>query len=392
MNEQEFAQRLRQYRKNKGMTQQELADQLGVSNKTVSRWESGSYPDVTTLVALARVLGVTVDELLDPKAPVRTLEKSDWQNLLSFAFAIGGGLLFYLLAQFVPLPLCWALYLGCLAYGIYLQSHYTYHTHWFQLGVWVMVFFVSWSVVGMLLSGAGAVLGAVSMATLLESFWYMLEVGNGVGSVVLNLLVYVLVWTGLTIALSYLTVYLARKLAREPVSGPNFPWASQKEIPRLRLCRTKFYWMKAVPALAPLILMGYWCLFWRDDLPGWLYVSQEELYLPVWAGISLLTMLPLLKKGRRGMLLPALALSLVDLTFPRLLVYKRGYRTIKETVIVMGNWTSPNVHSFGQANEELIVTAIVLALLYLICCFIAIKRVPKEEKKEETEPEESGTF
>lgn len=392
MNEQEFAQRLRQYRKNKGMTQQELADQLGVSNKTVSRWESGSYPDVTTLVALARVLGVTVDELLDPKASVRTLEKSDWQNLLSFAFAIGGGLLFYLLAQFVPLPLCWALYLGCLAYGIYLQSHYTYHTHWFQLGVWVMVFFVSWSVVGMLLSGAGAVLGAVSMATLLESFWYMLEVGNGVGSVVLNLLVYVLVWTGLTIALSYLTVYLARKLAREPVSGPNFPWASQKEIPRLRLCRTKFYWMKAVPALAPLILMGYWCLFWRDDLPGWLYVSQEELYLPVWAGISLLTMLPLLKKGRRGMLLPALALSLVDLTFPRLLVYKRGYRTIKETVIVMGNWTSPNVHSFGQANEELIVSAIVLTLLYLICCFIAIKRVPKEEKKEETEPEESGTF
>lgn len=392
MNEQEFAQRLRQYRKNKGMTQQELADQLGVSNKTVSRWESGSYPDVTTLVALARVLGVTVDELLDPKASVRTLEKSDWQNLLSFAFAIGGGLLFYLLAQFVPLPLCWALYLGCLAYGIYLQSHYTYHTHWFQLGVWVMVFFVSWSVVGMLLSGAGAVLGAVSMATLLESFWYMLEVGNGVGSVVLNLLVYVLVWTGLTIALSYLTVYLARKLAREPVSGPNFPWIPQEEIQRLHLCRTKFYWMKAVPALAPLILMGYWCLFWRDDLPGWLYVSQEELYLPVWAGVSLLTMLPLLKKGRRGMLLPTLALSLVDLTFPRLLVYERGYRTIKETVIVMGNWTSPNVHSFGQANEEMIVSAIVLTLLYLICCFIAIKRVPKEEKKEETEPEESGTF
>lgn len=84
MNEQEFAQRLRQYRKNKGMTQQELADQLGVSNKTVSRWESGSYPDVTTLVALARVLGVTVDELLDPKTSVRTLEKSDWQNLLSY--------------------------------------------------------------------------------------------------------------------------------------------------------------------------------------------------------------------------------------------------------------------------------------------------------------------
>ena len=64
MNEQEFAQRLRQYRKDKGLTQQELADQLGVSNKTVSRWESGSYPDVTTLVALARALAVNPDLLL----------------------------------------------------------------------------------------------------------------------------------------------------------------------------------------------------------------------------------------------------------------------------------------------------------------------------------------
>ena len=59
MNEMEFAQRLRQFRKAKNLTQQELADRLGVSNKSVSRWESGSYPDVGTLVALARALGVT---------------------------------------------------------------------------------------------------------------------------------------------------------------------------------------------------------------------------------------------------------------------------------------------------------------------------------------------
>lgn len=394
MNEQEFAQRLRQYRKNKGMTQQELADQLGVSNKTVSRWESGSYPDVTTLVALARVLGVTVDELLDPKAPVRTLEKSDWQNLLSFAFAIGGGLLFYLLAQFVPLPLCWVLYLGCLAYGIYLQAHYTYHTHWFQLGVWVMVFFVSWSVVGQLLIGSAALFSLSSSGMFLTDQISRLLQGNVNGRLVAALLMWGLIWLILTAVLSWVTMALARWLAREPVVDNSALIFSWKDLFRLRLSlsRASFRWTKAIPALAPLVLMGYWCLFWRDDLPGWLYVSQKELYLPVWAGISLLTMLPLLKKGRRGMLPPALALSLVDLTFPRLLVYKRGYRTIKETVIVMGNWTSPNVHSFGQANEELIVTAIVLALLYLICCFIAIKRVPKEEKKEETEPEESGTF
>lgn len=297
MNEQEFAQRLRQYRKDKGLTQQELADQLGVSNKTVSRWESGSYPDVTTLVALARALGVTVDELLDPKAPVRTLEKSDWQNLLSFAFAIGGGLLFYLLVQFVPVPLCWLLYLGCLAYGIYLQAHYTYHARWFRLGVWVMVFFVSWSVAGMLLTGATVMLGAVSVEGLLEGILTMMNQGVWNGSLVLALLLYLVVRAGLTVGLSGLTVLLAKQLAREPASGSVLPNLAKEQLPRLCFRRASFHWSKAVPALAPLVLMGYWCLFWRDDLPGWLYVSQKELYLPVWAGISLLTLLPLLKKG-----------------------------------------------------------------------------------------------
>ena len=83
MDELEFAQRLKRYRRERGLTQQELADRIGVSNKSVSRWESGSYPDVPTLLSLARALDVTVDALLDPGAPVPTLQKSDWQNLLS---------------------------------------------------------------------------------------------------------------------------------------------------------------------------------------------------------------------------------------------------------------------------------------------------------------------
>lgn len=41
MAELEFSERLKRLRKARGMTQQELADQLGVSNKSVSRWESG---------------------------------------------------------------------------------------------------------------------------------------------------------------------------------------------------------------------------------------------------------------------------------------------------------------------------------------------------------------
>ena len=51
-----FSQRLKALRQRRGLTQQELADRLGVSNKSVSRWESGGYPDVPLLVPLARTL------------------------------------------------------------------------------------------------------------------------------------------------------------------------------------------------------------------------------------------------------------------------------------------------------------------------------------------------
>ena len=48
-------------RRARGLTQQEAADQLGVSNKTVSKWENGAgLPDITVLPALAELYGVTV--------------------------------------------------------------------------------------------------------------------------------------------------------------------------------------------------------------------------------------------------------------------------------------------------------------------------------------------
>lgn len=47
------------------MTQKELADKLFVSDKTVSKWERGnSMPNVTLLIPIADVLGITVTELL----------------------------------------------------------------------------------------------------------------------------------------------------------------------------------------------------------------------------------------------------------------------------------------------------------------------------------------
>ena len=52
-------------RKGRDMTQQQVADILGVSNKTVSKWESGAgLPDITVLPALAELYGVTADDIL----------------------------------------------------------------------------------------------------------------------------------------------------------------------------------------------------------------------------------------------------------------------------------------------------------------------------------------
>ncbi|RGT72414.1 XRE family transcriptional regulator [Ruminococcus sp. AF18-22] len=53
-------------RKAIGLTQKELAEQLGVTNKAVSKWETGGgMPDVSVLKELSRILEVSVDELLD---------------------------------------------------------------------------------------------------------------------------------------------------------------------------------------------------------------------------------------------------------------------------------------------------------------------------------------
>ena len=52
-------------RKARGMTQEQLAAQLGVSAPAVSKWETdSSYPDITLLCPLARALGTNVDTLL----------------------------------------------------------------------------------------------------------------------------------------------------------------------------------------------------------------------------------------------------------------------------------------------------------------------------------------
>ena len=65
INNEKFGHFLAEVRKEKQMTQKDLADKLFVSDKTVSKWERGnSMPNVTLLIPIADVLGITVTELL----------------------------------------------------------------------------------------------------------------------------------------------------------------------------------------------------------------------------------------------------------------------------------------------------------------------------------------
>ena len=64
---------IKQFRKAKGMTQEELAVKLHIVRQTVSKWEKGlSVPDADVVIQLADLLGVSVHQLLGTSADTDT--------------------------------------------------------------------------------------------------------------------------------------------------------------------------------------------------------------------------------------------------------------------------------------------------------------------------------
>ncbi len=63
----EFSEKLQELRKGRGLTQEELAEELFVSRTAVSKWESGrGYPGIDSLQELSRFFSVSIDELIRP--------------------------------------------------------------------------------------------------------------------------------------------------------------------------------------------------------------------------------------------------------------------------------------------------------------------------------------
>ena len=84
-------------RKENGMTQFELAEKMGVTDKAVSKWERDlSCPDVNTIPKLAEVFGISVDELMQIKAESQDEAKKDVTSIINMimkaiALAMGVG-------------------------------------------------------------------------------------------------------------------------------------------------------------------------------------------------------------------------------------------------------------------------------------------------------------
>ena len=85
------------FRKEKGMTQIELAEKMGVTDKAVSKWERDlACPDVSTLPKLAEIFDVSVDELMQCKAESQNEKEKDFTSMIhmimkAVALAMGVG-------------------------------------------------------------------------------------------------------------------------------------------------------------------------------------------------------------------------------------------------------------------------------------------------------------
>lgn len=65
MNQEKIGEFIAELRKEKKMTQAELGEKLGVTNKTISRWENGNYmPDISLMQSLCEELGISINEFL----------------------------------------------------------------------------------------------------------------------------------------------------------------------------------------------------------------------------------------------------------------------------------------------------------------------------------------
>ena len=77
MNQKKIGKFIQEKRKNANLTQEELAEKLGVTDRAVSKWERGlNMPDASLMLDLTKILGISVNELLSGEI----IKKEDYMN------------------------------------------------------------------------------------------------------------------------------------------------------------------------------------------------------------------------------------------------------------------------------------------------------------------------
>lgn len=86
MNQLKIGSFLRELRKEKGITQEELASKLMVSNRSVSRWENGvNMPDFDLLLEISKLYEVGIDELLNGERKSENMDKTSEETMIKVA-------------------------------------------------------------------------------------------------------------------------------------------------------------------------------------------------------------------------------------------------------------------------------------------------------------------
>ena len=101
----EFHEKLQELRKNRGLTQEELAEALYVSRTAISKWESGrGYPSIDSLKEISKYFSVTIDDLLSGEKLISIAEKENRSNIRNICNLLFGIVdLFFLVLIILPL-------------------------------------------------------------------------------------------------------------------------------------------------------------------------------------------------------------------------------------------------------------------------------------------------
>ena len=141
----EFNEKLQELRRNKGLTQEELAEILYISRTAVSKWESGrGYPNIESLKEISKFFEVSIDDLLSGEKILSIAEKENKSNILNMCdilfgivdlfsfilivlplypntvdgFVYSVSLLNYTQISHINLIIYWAMFISLLAVGI----------------------------------------------------------------------------------------------------------------------------------------------------------------------------------------------------------------------------------------------------------------------------------